>query len=319
MKILYIGLAHAERDGAAIYDQKLTDALLRLGHDVERVYVDRVRPIPPKFPLWLSRVADNQIDSILEKRSRVDYVVLSHEALAKWASILRPDAFIVHNLLSDFTFPGRLALQSYFRVGSNRIFVESIGYSRIVCFLSVRELDIATRRWPALASYLYLPPGIREEQSYIANFNHGVLRLGASRSWYPKRVSEFSEVEMADVKLACGTEIIREEDSMRSFALIEDRFLAGFKLKLLEMLGAGDMIFTCIDLLDEVEALGVASGHVVTVSGPADLIVKLNAAKSSIASFERSDFVLGRDERFREQNSWVARASALISKLRLLS
>ncbi|MAR89407.1 MAG: hypothetical protein CML06_00790 [Pseudomonadales bacterium] len=111
----------------------------------------------------------------------------------------------------------------------------------------------------------------------------------------------------------------REDVSARSFAIIEDKFLTGFKLKLLEILFRGDVAATFCDLKEEVEWLGLSPRE--------SLVQQVNSTQELVRWFVRArdsgiipgDLEIQNQKEFLEQRySWDQVTRRIYSEMGLL-
>lgn len=251
MKICYIALEPtAFSDGRSIYDKQLVDALRRLGHTIHACHVRlSSRRV---LPIWMRRVAEASIQDALDAKNRADFTIISHELLADLNDYITPNVYIVHNLFTDFSFPEHRLIEYFYKLGSLNVFNKIFKGSSRVHLLSRREKRLAAKRWPnsSISSY---PPGVRKFDDSVTKFDERQVKRAGSSIWLPKRVSRLSDKQINVFRSSTNCYIPETEKPDPSFAIIEDRFLSGFKLKLIESLYCGDAIASFSDLEEEIE------------------------------------------------------------------
>jgi len=237
-------------DGGEIYDFKLSEALKNT-FDLEVYFVNTVRSIG--IPFWKGRIDKTVLNLIKKKSENFDYVIVSHEGLGNVALLLKPDLFIFHNVFSIFKSPSKF-LNFYYRLHSGRFERNIINNSKNILTLSVREQKHLIKKFSK--EIFREPPGLRTLK--ICNHqDFSKIKITGSYEWLPKKLSRLTVNEL--LYLGKNFEVVNEDNEETNISLIEENFLAGFKLKLLQMLYQGDYIFSRIDLTEEIESLGLRS------------------------------------------------------------
>ena len=80
-----------------------------------------------------------------------------------------------------------------------------------------------------------------------------MLKIIGTYKWLPKKLSKLNINELNI--LSRKFKIIYDELNESNCSLIEDNFTVGFKLKLMQMLFNGDIVFSRVDLKSEIENL----------------------------------------------------------------
>ncbi|MCX2497650.1 hypothetical protein [Plesiomonas shigelloides] len=237
-------------DGQAIYDRKLIGALNSIGYQVNVVVLKVQRDYSRLFPIWRKKVA---LDKIHDDAS---LNIVSHEALIDVCDVIKPDLFIVHNLFSHLEFKANRLVESLYRFNSLKTYKSAFDCSREVLFLSERERKIASVIFGR--GFLCEPPGLKSTEPLLLPVDKMVIKRAGSSAWLPKKISLWSANQIRKIIINNGLKICYEDESVRAISLIEDKFLSGFKLKLLEMSYCGDTIISSVDLTEELKALGLS-------------------------------------------------------------
>lgn len=243
----------ADRDGAQIFDNGLLRSLDRLKIDVQEIGLDRSRS--GKLPFWRSSLHQNNLLNQIANAKQEDMkLVVSHEAYFELAFGAKVDVLIVHNYMPGFSFPGLRPLEHYYQLGSVRYFESAFKGARNIVFLSHRDLKNALGNHPHIEgrSCVIQPP---PKSVDLGRRRVDLVHVSGSGAWLPKRLSRLSSrsrqqftekgFELADF----GSE------PTPAFGLIHDRFVVGFKLKLMQMMYSRDVIASTVDLSDEIEAI----------------------------------------------------------------
>ena len=253
LKILFVRCVNRNPDvvdGGIIADDRLLAQFAHQGVDVEVANVVRKRP--GSLPLWASAIDPATLRRVAKARRSGRRIVLSHEGLFRIAHHGPVDALIVHNYFTHFIFRGRPLVERYFRCGSAAFYRKAFAATRSVFFVSHRERMLALKDCPTLSGrsdICTLPPRPtpRFERSDT------VLHMSGNEAWMPKRLSRLTKRDL--LKLAAADYRISDFDTpvTPGCALINDRFIVGFKLRLAQMLHSRDVIASFCDLQDEVE------------------------------------------------------------------
>jgi hypothetical protein len=237
-------------DGGKIYDFKLSNALKNT-INLEVYFVNIIRPFG--LPFWKGKIENEELNYIKKKSKSYDYIIISHEGLGSLVPILKPDLFIFHNVFSIFDSPNRF-LNFYYRLGAGKFEKFIVTNSKNVLTLSFREQKHLNKKFSKVI--LCEPPGLRTID--ICDYkDFSKIKLTGSYDWLPKKLSRLTKKELSHLEK--NFEIIEEDNEETNVSLIEENFLAGFKLKLMQMLYRGDYIFSRVDLKEEIESLGLRS------------------------------------------------------------
>jgi len=290
-------------DGGVIYDRRLIDGLTKIGADVKIFEISVTKKRMQLFPLW-ARGPKNA--GTLDLRHGAHRIV-SHELLIPLVSQIKPELFIVHNFLPAFQWhQGRLS-EHYFRLGSDSYFKKAFDSAKNIVVLSAREQSYIYDMW-AYKTY-HLPPGVKVvDPSKISPIDISLVKRTGSTGWYPKRKSIISDNE---IMRAFNTDNISNETKLhaRGFGLIEDQFLSGFKLKLLEYIQKGDFVVSRVNLRDEIDALGLNGDGFFHWNSKEVPLLKLQERFSSELD---ADLVSSRRKYLNNKFSWTAIAQKML-------
>lgn len=290
-------------DGRVIYDNRIIESFRAVGADVNVIEVDVHRARSVKIPLWAPEVSTEYSERLRNGAK----VVVSHEMLIPLALELAPDIFIIHNFFPSFSWRAWSGFQAYCRLGAEEHFKCAIHRAKNTIVLSARErAEIAFRYG---VSVVYEPPGIQPSIADIVPINLSHIRRSGSARWYPKRRSLMSERQ---IRKWFGSDIDLGSDSrdLRGFALIEDQFLSGFKLKLLEHLYNGEFIVSRADLRTELRGLGISEeGFLFNPSKSLDL----ESVRRRFLEELTDDFIQVRRQYLESKFSWNSIAKRIIS------
>lgn len=289
MKMLYVCFDYdGVEDGRAIFDKRYIESLKRMQFDVS---VYKIGQLPRKIlPVW-ARNTKHVSRELTRLADSSELVVVSHESLGDLAEILKPDLFIIHNLFSIFSFPRRLDVQTMFRAGSGAFYSKIFSFSGVVQLLSHREYLYATANYSS-SKIVVEPPGVRRRDDADLEFERMKIKRSGSSAWPPKKISIFSEREVGFISES-EFDLVSEMSCYRGFSVIEDRFLSGFKLKLLESIYRGDVVASFCDLGDEVDWLGV-NAKVEYVKSVEEMLEFFRSVKYS--SMVKQDLIRERNE-----------------------
>lgn len=304
LKIDYVCLPlTGDIDGRIIYDRRMIESFKAAGAEVNVIEVDTRRALSFKMPLWAPEVSTECLGKLRVGTRRI----VSHEFLIPLVSELEPDIFIIHNFFPAFTWRSWSGFQLYCRLGATNHFKVAMQRAKHTIVLSIREkVEIAQRLDIAV---VYEPPGLGPSRSEVGPIDLARVRRSGSTRWYPKRRCLMSEKE---IKKWFGSDVDLGFDSRntRGFALIEDKFLSGFKLKLLEHLYHGDFIVSRADLRNELEGLGLSEdGFVFHSSGRFDLGNVQQRFKNELSD----DYVKVRRHYLENRFSWNSIVERIIS------
>lgn len=253
LKVGFVGFAPGVNiDGGSIYDKKFCDSLRSLGCELECVYINRVRNRLP--PFWLSQVTVADIKKTTKLKENCELLIISHEGLAGLASRIKPSLFILHNVFSSFEFSSKKHIEWYYRINSLSVYKNILKFSNNVLTISKRETDIITDLRNDLnseANIISEPPGLKFELNDL-DFEYSKIKIPGTHNWYPKKICRLTENEKRLLEKDSKSVVTNEEFINPSFAIIEEKFKVGFKLKLIQMLYRGDCVASLIPLDEEV-------------------------------------------------------------------
>ncbi|MBO2661850.1 MULTISPECIES: hypothetical protein [Shewanella] len=306
MKIHYYCLPYEGIfDGQAIYDRKLIGALRTLGHKVDVTVLNIKRDYLRLFPIWRREVTLNQVSD------NDSLNIVSHEALIDICEFIRPDLFIVHNLFSHFEFRTKKIIEFLYRFNSFKTYKNAFKSSREVLFLSDRERRIASAIFDR--DFFCEPPGLKTVEQLTLKLDKGVVKRAGSSTWLPKKLSLWSEKKVEQHIKNNGLEICYEDCNVRAISLIEDQFLSGFKLKLLEMCYSGDTIISSVDLTDELKALGLLQNNFLFVDNLDDF--NMRSLLNDTRLFLTDSQVAEQQKLMASKYSWTSIAKRIVDKL----
>jgi hypothetical protein len=253
-KYRYICDQFGYKDGGQIFDRKLFEAIAGVGVDIERFTPNHFRRKSIMKPLWSRSIAEHDIRSLKEYQTAGDKVILSHEKLYDIAEAIKVDAVIVHNYWPAFSYPGQTLLEHYYRFRSRSYFRKIFNTVEQLFFVSRRDMRKAINDFPDVAykCHLIQPPPM-EMQLQDRSFNS--IHLSGSDDWYAKRICKLTQSDIQTIKGKGFGLCDFSETRAPCFALINDRFRVGFKLKLMQMLYMGDIIASFCDLREEISEL----------------------------------------------------------------
>lgn len=250
----YVSGPTGSEDGAQIFDRKLLAALAEHGVAVSALHPRRQRAL--RFPLWQGRLAepDAITAGLIKAREDGARIVLSHEGFFAIAHRMAVDLLIVHNYMPCFRFPGKRWLEAYYRTGSRAYFARAFANASAIVFVSYRDYRYAVSDFPQIAarSHVLPPPPHRVA---IGSRRSDVIHMSGSEAWLPKRLSRLTADEQQQISAAGFVVEDFGTEPSSAFGLIGDRFSVGFKLKLMQMLYAGDAIASLSEIRDEIDAL----------------------------------------------------------------
>ncbi|NDR56626.1 hypothetical protein [Aliiruegeria sabulilitoris] len=248
--------------GGPIYDRRLMNSLSSLdGVVVEPFPVFRCRA--RRFPIWQARVEADARARLAQLKADGALIVVSHEALFsvvdEFDSEASPDLLIVHNFMPRFSYMGRPFLSALYTTGAKAFFRRYLGRARCLLFLSDPDYAGANALMDGGLSknslVLAPPPRPIDVQERVS----GLIHVDGSKGWRAKRLGELTEKEKSQV-IERGYRIGDFGDPMCSAnGLITDRFAVGYKLKLMQMIYARDVIASFADLEEDVQQ--VAPGY----------------------------------------------------------
>jgi len=244
--------AGSKEDGGDIYDRKTLAALRRHGLNVEAVEVERQRHVG--LPMWATPVPPAVRARIASAHHNGRQIICSHEALFSAVKGISASVLIVHNYFPAFSFPGRRLLECYYRTGARGHFSEHFRGAGNVVFLSARDYRRAAAAFPGISSKSQIlpPPPF---MAPLLERRLDLVHISGSEDWLPKRLSRLSASERAAIHdhglVICdfGSEI------NPAFGLINDRFVVGFKLKLMQMIYSRDVIASLSDVSEDLHSV----------------------------------------------------------------
>lgn len=292
-------------EGQAIYDRKFISALKELNFDVEVYLIDTERRIISPFPIWRRKI--NNIDNYKKK----NLTIISHESLIDLCDRLEPDLFIVHNLFSSFSFERKKSIQLIYRFLSFKYYKRAFPFCKNILLLSKREQVIAEEKFNRI--FLCEPPGIKNNELNVFPLDKNKIKRSGSHNWLPKKLSLWPESFFTSAALNHSVHLVDENKHVRSIALIEDQFLSGFKLKLLEMVYDGNTIISSVDLRDELLYLGVQNNSFIYIEHLKHL--DLNKLLSNDLVFLNDDEVLEQQKMLLSKFSWKGIVNRIMNNI----
>lgn len=255
-KILYICKDFSKKDdGAQIYNARLFEALNLLDIEIETCFVETQ---PSRvFPRWKLHITSKEKNKVFQVSQKFDFLVISHEGLSSLLSVIRPNLFIIHNVFSNYESPN-IYINIYYKFRSLNEERRILNGSNKVLVLSNREKQYIEKKFRK--SVLCEPPGILNDLTQQFNFNSRQILLSGSYKWLPKKLSQFKKSQK--LKLKNSFKLIDHSQGVGCIGVIEDNFVVGFKLKLIQMLVNGDYIFSRVKLDQELYALGLNTKYV---------------------------------------------------------
>ncbi|MFC0537990.1 hypothetical protein [Pelagicoccus mobilis] len=308
--ITYVCLPLSSNDGRSIYDKRLTEALNELGIRVNTL--ELAHPCRRFIPIWGKKWQKMQVEYVKKTSQKSKFTIVSHELLADFSRTLKPDLFIIHNLFSHFSFKSRPDIQLFYRCGSSHLFNSVAASSQRLLFLSERERAIASETWPDLPIYAS-PPGIPQKENLPLNYNATSIKTLGSNDWLPKRASKLSRSDHKYLKNA-KLEVISDNFGNPSPAIIEDKFLSGFKLKLMEHLYNGDTIASFSDLSSEIDWINPHYSRFKHVNSINEAISFFNKTEASIGATNEDRITKSRLD-LTSRFAWKEVARNIASKL----
>lgn len=238
-------------DGQSIFDTMLVRELRAAQANVsEMTYVPHRRA---GFPFWVPHVTRLDRSHVVRHTIDPQCRVVSHEALFRHTGKQPIDLAIIHNYFPRFHFPGQRIMNAYYRLGSRQYYSTVFRNSRVLIFLSREDLEAAKEDFPTIAkNSIYLPPP--PYPADIADRKMNLIHISGTEDWWPKRESKFTENEINHA-MQRGYEITDFGNPVSpAFGFIDERFSVGFKLKLMQMVYAQDVIASTVDMSREIDA-----------------------------------------------------------------
>ena len=253
MKVNYICLdPGANPDGRGIYDKNLVRGLEAQGCVVQMIPLRVLGRELFSGPIWSLKVDPASLAGL----DRKAFTILSHETVFSAAEAVRPDLLIAHNYPPNFLWPQNVLFQSAYRWRALGAFRRASKFSKQLLVLSERERRAAQAQLDI--DVFAEPPGVRVDGAADLPIDVNLLRRSGSMDWMPKRRSLIKPEDLAKMRQGMPELQVADCEGKRGFLLIEDQFLSGFKLKLLDGLFRGDFVLSRADLADEIQWLGLA-------------------------------------------------------------
>lgn len=325
MHIAYIHKSHPANyvGGDAIYDRKLSAAIIALGHDVTTFALEQSPLLPSaaraavygttiaagRFNNKTNRLACDRI-----KQCAPDAVIVSHEALIEVVTgfnLAIPVLFILHNLMSAAV--GRIGIHALMRERSLR--TEERAFSRRnygVAVLSYRELLAITpkdRQRVAL-----MPPGLgRVASSTPLTLDDEGVFLNGSTDWGLKaRDYSFLKRE-TPASINIHEDGLMDDDSRLRIGIVADRFLAGFKLKVSDYIANNCAIIALSDVSSDFHPKVAPQYCVKVINTPQEIPLAMEAIRKD---FHRVSNDINRLKNlWRAEITWEASARTAISAI----
>lgn len=267
-KIRYFCFDDSENNGGSIYDNNFIRSLKSRGYRVSVIRLRRQRRITP--PFWASRIDPNIIKNDVNDNF---FNIISHEGLFEILRYIKCDLYILHNVFSIFEYINNPMLNAYFKINSDFVYKKILSSSSNALCLSYRDylyLSDLKKNYNYDISLQVEPPGIYKIPQF-ANFDYSMVKLSGTNSWLPKKLSQLNSRQI--YKLEKHYSLSYEDlSNIPSYALINEKFLSGFKLKLIQMLYRGDVIASFVDLKNEINHLGESNFNYKYVSSVEEAI-----------------------------------------------
>lgn len=297
----------SSNDGRSIFDARMIESLRILECNV---IVDEVelggRRYLPRLPLW-SRKTKSVFD--VGNEADADFTIVSHELLTEVAERAAPDAFIIHNYLPAFESKSFPLLSLYYRWQSLRYLTRGISVSGSSFVLSAREQRLAAQR--ASLNFTLLHPGVPPVTKEVGRPAQNKFKRSGTSDWWPKKKSLLSDHEVLRNFIAAGMGVdgVGEE---QMFAVIEDKFVTGFKLKLLDFLFSGHYIISRVDIAEEIISLGCdLRGYYFWNEGE----LPIQALQADFQNFVKSECPRDRRKYLSRHFSWLKVAARLLDEI----
>ncbi len=249
--MLFVRLANLDGVyGSNILDDRLIAHLSTKDIKVVNVLLQR----SARLPAWASLIDAATQQRIAEARRSGRRIILSHEALFRIAHHGPVDALIVHNYFTHFAFRGRPLVERCYRLGSPAFYRKAFAAANSVFFISQREHRLALSDFPTLSGrsgICIVPP----HPTPRVKRSDRVVHISGTKVWLPKKLSALTPEDIRQLTAAGYRIEDLDAPVTPGFALINDRFEVGFKLKLTQMLHSRDVIASRCDLHEEMESI----------------------------------------------------------------
>lgn len=288
MRIVYIYKRSNGTDGQSIFDEKLLESLSR---------VSEVRGIPVTgerrgWPFWVRKLSKGDIE-LIGSITPHDLVIVSHESLSGLLKYIFCHIFIIHNHIPISRIAGILGVA--YRIGSANVFNLIWEKSEKVALLSHRESRMESR------DSILLTPGFNDRPSELID-GIGVLN---SNGWLLKKLNRLESNQFYYLLNEFG----RIVNSIScQYLLIEDRFDMGFKLKLLQGLYSSVIIYSFVDLTEEITSRGLSADNFILVNDIDD-IKRIAISENRINTHKQNKRLIERDF------SWELAANTIVTNL----
>jgi hypothetical protein len=248
LSIVYVCDDHHGNDGGQIFDKRLINALQERGLAVDVRVSQNTKSF--NLPFWSKTPTD--LNGVIDSLDRIKTsLVVSHEKFFGLVQNKKVDAIIVHNYFPAFEFPGRHVVQRYYTAFSQPFYRRAFKNAGHVFFVSYRDYRRAIEDFPEISNKCTVipPPPHRRP---LSDRRLDVIHVSGSDNWLPKKLSALTVTEIFRMQRA-GFKVRDFGDTITpAFGLIHDRFSVGFKLKLMQMLYAGDVIASFADVQEEI-------------------------------------------------------------------
>lgn len=308
MKILYICKDYSKlSDGGSIYDYKMIQAIKNHHYSIHIHKVKLNKNI--SLPLWKKKIDLEDINKIIDLSKKYDKTIVSHESLSSICKYITPDLYIFHNVFSYFS-SNNLILNFLYKLGSTYEEKKIIYASKNILVLSERENTYLTQKYTN-QNFICEPPGIKNnhvnKNIYLLKEK---LKLMGSKDWLPKKITSLTNREIKSLNYFF--EIDYTENKNSSFALIDEKFLVGFKLKLIEMLFNGDIIFSRSNLENEIKHLGLKNYNYKFINTIKE--INNDIINSYISKYDYKT-VLDTQKYLIKNYSWLAISARILTKI----
>jgi len=254
-KLLYIRFGKVKgaiEDGGDIYDRKTLAALRRRGFEVDTIEIERRRQFA--FPTWATFIPQSVHARVAAARQQGYRIICSHEALFGAVCGIPIDLLIVHNYFPAFSFARHKLIEIYYRTGARQYLSPFFRSARHILFLSERDRRHAVLQHSGIAdkSFVLFPP---PSEIALHKRRMDILHVSGTENWLPKRLCRLSITELSEIRMN-GFQLCDFGTATNpAFGLITDRFVVGFKLKLMQMIYSRDIIASRCDVSEDMHSI----------------------------------------------------------------
>lgn len=267
-------------DGGSILDQNVINRL------DNHVGVNQISLICRRFfgfPLWGLKCNELDYD---EK----DFTVVSHESLIGNFFSKKVDIFIVHNFSPSFhSDVWQLKIFSFlYNIGAKRYYKKAFKISRCIMFISRREMRFASSLFPQFdGKFCLSTPGVRRFPVKVIDIR--AIYITGTSSWFPKKFNWLGVNEVEKLTMS-GFRLSYDLTEAPAFAVINELFDIGIKLKLIEMISANCFIFVPIDLSETISQISPGYNRVFYVNSFDEMYqIMLEISSTNLLEYNQSN------------------------------